>query len=71
MLIAVLVSSLIKSIAIEGVLPSAIDLVFHALFMLFSIIGIATASPRVHAAIAVAGALLLGAYIAILFAHLH
>jgi hypothetical protein len=71
MLIAVLVSSLVKSIAIDGRLPNDVDLAFHGVFTLFGVVGIASASPRIHATIAAAGALLLGAYIAILFGHLH
>jgi hypothetical protein len=70
LLIALLVSSLLKQVALDGRLQEPIDLAFHGVFVAAGIVGIASRNSRVHAAIAGAATLLLGAYIAMLFAHL-
>jgi hypothetical protein len=71
MLLAIVFVSLLKSLVIDGKLPEPADLAFHGLFAALSLSGIVIRAPRYHEALAAFGLVLMGAYIGILFVHLH
>jgi hypothetical protein len=71
LLLALILVSLLKSLAVEGKLPDAADLTFHGLFAALSLTGILVRAPRFHEALAGVGLLLMGTYIAALFVHLN
>jgi hypothetical protein len=70
LLVILIVTSVGKSLVIDGQLPRGLDLGFHALFALLGLSGALIAARRYHAFLALAGMIAIGAYIALLFAHL-
>jgi hypothetical protein len=70
LLALLIVSSIVKQLIIEGSLPKPLDLGFHVLFIATSISGVAVRAPRYHAFLAAQGAVVIFAYIALLFTHL-
>lgn len=71
LLVVLIATSLLKQLVIEGKLPRPMDLGFHMLFAASGLSGVLIAKPRYHEFLAASGALLIGAYIALLFTHLH
>jgi hypothetical protein len=71
MLLAILFVSLLKSLVLESKLPDPADLIFHGLFAALSLSGIVVRAPRYHEALAALGLIMMGAYIGLLFVHLH
>jgi hypothetical protein len=71
MLLAIVFVSLLKSLVLEDKLPRPADLAFHCVFAVLSLSGIVIRAPRYHEALAALGLVLMGAYIGILFVHLH
>lgn len=69
-LLGVVAVSLIKDIMLEGTLPEATNLVFHALLAATAIAGLALQGLREQLALAVAAPLIIIAYVALLFARL-
>lgn len=55
---------------LEGRLPEPENLLFHGLFLLVAMVGLATGRRRVHEGIAVLLALLFGSYVVLLFTRL-
>ena len=70
LLVILIVTSVGKSLVIDRQLPRPLDLGFHGLFALLGISGALIAERRYHAFLALAGAIAIGAYIALLFMHL-
>lgn len=70
LLVLLIVASIGKQLALVGTLPPPADLAFHLAFAAMGASGIAIARPRWHAFLAVAAALVIGAYIALLFTRL-
>lgn len=69
-LIAMLAASLLKSVVIDGHLPSTIDLLFHITLASIAVVGIAVRNMRVQLALACVTVAIFVAYIALLFAHI-
>jgi hypothetical protein len=69
-LIAMLVTSITKTLVLDHRLPSTIDIVFHLLLAVIAVAGIASKSARMQLVLAIAAAGSLLAYVAILFARL-
>jgi hypothetical protein len=69
-LFAMLATSIAKTLIIDHRLPSATNLGFHLLLMIFAISGILGRSHRLHVAIAIGSAIGFLAYITLLFANL-
>jgi hypothetical protein len=70
LLALLIVTSLAKSLVMDGALPRPIDLAFHLLFIALGVSGAVIARPRYHEALAALSVLAFGAYIAVLFTHL-
>lgn len=70
LLVLLIVTSILKGLVLTGSWPRPLDLAFHAAFVGAALVAMATPRPRVHEALAVLTALLIGAYIALLFARL-
>jgi hypothetical protein len=70
LLTLLIVSSIVKQLVVEGALPRPLDLAFHVLFIATSLSGVAIRAPRYHEFLAAQGAVVICAYIALLFAHL-
>lgn len=68
--LALLVTSLGKDLVIDGHLPEGANIAFHLAFGAVSIAALLIRRPRFHELLAPAMALLVGAYIALLFARL-
>ncbi|HJT97897.1 MAG TPA: hypothetical protein VJ696_06240 [Rhodanobacteraceae bacterium] len=71
LLVALLVISVLKQYVLVHHLQEPMDLGFHGLFAATSIVSIVVARPRWHEFGAVLAIILIGAYIALLFGHLH
>jgi hypothetical protein len=69
-LLAMLVASLLKSIALDDRLPRPTDVFFHIVLAAMGVIGIAVRNARVQLLLACATAALLVFYVALLFARL-
>lgn len=69
-LVAMLVTSIAKTLVIDHRLPSPENLGFHLLLMAFAIAGIFGRSHRLQLAIAIGAAITFLAYVALLFANL-
>lgn len=67
LLIALLFVSVGRDIALTGALPSALNLLFHALFVTLAICGIIAARESIHRFIAFFSATVIVVYIALLF----
>jgi hypothetical protein len=67
LLLLALATSLAKDLVLSGRLPGGVNLAFHGAFAVACVLGMALRSARVHAALAVAWALAMGAYCAALF----
>jgi hypothetical protein len=65
-----LFTSVSKDWVLEGRLPSRENLAFHGIFAVLSLGGILTARPGFHQVATPLGALIMAAYVALLFAHL-
>ncbi len=70
LLVILILTSLAKSLVVEGQLPRALDLAFHLLFAALGASGALVAHRRYHEFLALAGTFAIGAYIALLFMHL-
>ena len=70
LLVLLIVASIGKQLALVGALPPPTDLVFRLAFAAMGASGIAIARPRWQEFLAVAAALVIGAYIALLFTRL-
>lgn len=70
LLVLLIVASIGKQFVLLGALPAPTDLAFHIAFAAMGASGIAIARPRYQEFLAVAAALLIGAYIALLFTRL-
>ncbi|HPG92969.1 MAG TPA: hypothetical protein PLR28_00275, partial [Dokdonella sp.] len=70
LLVGLVAASLIKDVIINGHLPDATNLVFHAVFALCATIAAATRNETYHKINAPAVALALGAYVVMLFDHI-
>ncbi len=68
--IAMLGTSLLKDVMLDGRLPEASNVAFHAVFAGVSLVGIAARGPRTHLAIALAMTVFTTLYIGLLFARL-
>jgi hypothetical protein len=62
--------SVSKDWVLSGHLPQVENLAFHGVFAAMALLGLAIRAPRFHEIAAPVGALAIGAYIALLFAHL-
>jgi hypothetical protein len=71
LLVLLIAISLTKQLIINGTLPRPIDLGFHVVFAAAGINGVMISNPRYHEFLALFAALGIGAYIALLFTHLH
>ncbi|HYX45199.1 MAG TPA: hypothetical protein VE820_00015, partial [Sphingomicrobium sp.] len=69
-LLAMLASSLLKSIALDGRLPRTLDLLFPVLLAAIAIIGVLARKARIQLFLACSTAGLLIAYVALLFARI-
>lgn len=69
-LIAIMLTSLLKDYAIDGTLPGAENLAFHMLFIACGVIAILVRNSRAHEALALVNAAMVLAYIALLFSRL-
>jgi hypothetical protein len=65
-----LAASISKDWILEGRLPSVENLAFHGVFATLSLTGLLVRTPRYHEIVTPVGALVMAAYIALLFAHL-
>jgi len=65
-----LAASVAKDWILEGRLPSNENLIFHGVFAAMSLAGYLVRTPRFHEIITPLGALVMGAYVALLFARL-
>jgi hypothetical protein len=70
LLVLLIVASIGKQLVLQGVLPPRLDFGFHLAFAAMGLSGMATTRPRYHEALAIAAALLIGAYIGLLFTRL-
>lgn len=70
LLVVLILASIGKQLALQGTLPPPVDLAFHAAFAALGLSGVLIGRPRYHELLAIAGTLLIGAYIALLFARL-
>jgi ribose/xylose/arabinose/galactoside ABC-type transport system permease subunit len=70
LLVLLIVTSLLKTFAIEHKLPEPVDLRFHIVFGLTAVSGIFVAKARYHEFLAALGTISILAYIAFLFEHL-
>ena len=68
--LAMLAASILKSIALDDRLPSTSDTLFHLLLAVIAVVGIVIRSARVQLLIACTSALVLIAYVGLLFAHI-
>ena len=68
--VAMLVASFFKEVVIEGRPPESANLAFHCVFGAIGVIAAISRNPRLHEGVAVLTAILLAAYIALLFATL-
>ena len=66
--VAMLATSVLKDLTIDGHLPAAENLVFHGAFGAFGVAAMITKNPRLHFALALVTAALLASYITLLFA---
>ena len=66
-LIALLASSVLKDVVIDGHLPVPVNLAFHALFASLAGIAATTRRARIHEALAIISAVMIAGYIALLF----
>lgn len=71
LMIAMLASSVIKELLLEGRLPEFENLVFHILAALLAAVGAVVRRPRFHEVLAPLMVALIGVYIAVLFARLN
>lgn len=71
LLVLLLVISLSKGWVLRGSLPRTLDAGFQLVFIAGSLIGVWTSREWCHKALVVFSAVLVAAYIAMLFAHLH
>ena len=69
--LGVIVTSVAKDVVLSGSLPTAPNLVFHAVFGVTLLIGAITPNERYHKAMPVFGIALLISYITLLFARIH
>jgi hypothetical protein len=69
-LLATLVVSVVKDVALTGALPGPANLGFHAFLAGAAVSAIVVRRARYHEVLAVVGAVAMGAYIALLFARL-
>lgn len=69
-LLAMLAASLLKSLAFDGRLPSAVDVLFHAMLALIAVAGIVFRNSRAQLALACIAVAVFVSYVAILFASL-
>jgi hypothetical protein len=70
LLVLLIVASIGKQLVLQGSLPPPVDLGFHLAFAAMGVTGMAIARPRYHEALVVAAALLIGAYVLMLFTRL-
>lgn len=70
LLVLLIVASIGKQLVLVGTLPPRADLAFHLVFAAMGVSGMAIARPRWQAFLALAAAVLIGAYIALLFTRL-
>lgn len=70
MLVALVVVSLIKNLVVYGHLPSRMNLGFHLVFLVTSVVAAFSRNETYHKVIAPCAALSIVGYIAVLFAHL-
>ena len=70
LLLAMLATSILKEWVLDSRLPTGGNLAFHGAFMVLAVIALAVRHPRMHEALAVLTAVLIGSYIALLFATL-
>ena len=70
LLAGLLVASLARDLALEGALPDAPNVAFHAVFFALAVAGAVTRSERFHRANAAANVGLVGLYVALLFSQL-
>jgi hypothetical protein len=69
-LLAMLATSIAKSIALDDRLPSPLDVLFHLLLAAVAVIGILVRRARVQLLLACITVAILAAYVTLLFAHL-
>jgi hypothetical protein len=69
-LLAMLVASLSKSLALDGRLPSPTDVLFHLLLGIVAVVGIVARNARVQLALACITVVVLVTYVALLFARI-
>ena len=70
LMIAMLASSIVKELLLEGRLPEPENLAFHGLAALLALVGTVVRRPRFHELLAPAMLALIGVYIALLFSRL-
>lgn len=68
--LATLVVSVVKDLVISGRWPDPVNLAFHALLAAASVVGIVVRRRRVQEAVGIAGAVVIAAYIGLLFTRL-
>ena len=67
---AVVLASLAKDVVLDGQLPEPANIAFHALFWASSVLAVVIARPRYHEVLAPVMAVVIGAYVTLLFARL-
>jgi hypothetical protein len=70
LMLALLAASIAKDLVLDGQLPNATNLAFHGLMAATAVTAMITERPRFHEAAAYGSALLMAAYIWLLFARL-
>ena len=70
LMLALLVISVVKDVALNGELPEQANLAFHAFLFAMAAIGVATENETYHRAFAYSSAVFFTAYIGLLFARL-
>ena len=69
--VATLIVSVLKDVILDHSIPNNVNLTFHAIFLVISLLGMFSRREGVHRALALCSAAGIGAYIAVLFARLH
>jgi hypothetical protein len=68
---ATLIVSFVKKIILQGHILAPMNLAFHASLFIVCVVGMFSRRESIHRALALAGAVGIGAYIALLFTRLH
>ena len=68
--VATLIVSVLKDVTLDHRLPDRVNLAFHAIFLVVSLLGMLSRREAVHRTLALCGAAGIGAYITLLFTRL-